>query len=79
MAKKAIAKKIKQLVTDEINHPPFIRTQIPANRASAAPPLGTMLGQVSQYDYLIIKLTNRFILKKREALILHNFAKIIMN
>jgi ribosomal protein L11 len=47
MAKKAIAKKIKQLVTDEINHPPFIRTQIPANRASAAPPLGTMLGQVS--------------------------------
>lgn len=33
-------------VLEKVKHPPFMKTNIPAGQAAAAPPLGPQLGQV---------------------------------
>jgi len=48
MASKKVVKITKGLkkTVDNISHPPFLSTIIPAGQAMPAPPLGTQLGQV---------------------------------
>jgi hypothetical protein len=45
MPPKKAAKVIKS-VTRKVIHPPYLKTNIPAGKAAAAPPLGPQLGQV---------------------------------
>ena len=42
-----ITKGLKKTI-DNVNHPPFFSTIIPAGQAMPAPPLGTQLGQVKR-------------------------------
>ena len=42
-----VAKGMKKVV-EKVKHPPFLKTNIRAGQAVAAPPLGPQLGQVSK-------------------------------
>lgn len=48
MSKSVARLKSMKKVTEKINHSSRLRTNIPAGMASAAPPLGTQLGQVGK-------------------------------